>query len=38
MFLALDLVEDQKARLVFQVTTIQGCSDQMYKKQIMVEN
>jgi len=38
MFLALDLEEDQKARLVFQVTTIQGCSDQIYKEQSKVEN
>ena len=31
-FQALDLVEDQKARLATQMTTIQGCNDQICKK------
>jgi len=37
-FQALDLVEDQKARLVAQMTTTQGCNNQISKKHTMAEN
>ena len=37
-FLVLDSVEDQKARLVAQMTTIQGCNDQICMKQTKGES